>query len=236
MERYVGLVPAAGSGRRLGGELPKQYLEVGGSPLIAHAIRALLAEPRIDCVFVVLSNDDERFKRIEWGAATGRVVPLYCGGETRSISVYNGLVACADALDLNDWMLVHDAARPCLAPSDVARLIDAMTATEIGGLLAAPVADTLKQDDGDGRVARTVDRSSLWRALTPQMFRYGTLLQALGGGRAQDAAMTDEASAVERLGFHPRLIAGMSSNIKVTLQEDLALVAAWMQQTTNRLA
>ena len=236
MERYFGLVPAAGSGRRLGGELPKQYLNVGGAPLIVHAIRALLAEARIDSVFVVLGAEDSRFKQIDWGDVTQRVVPLYCGGETRTISVYNGLVACADVVDLDDWMLVHDAARPCLTPGDVARLMDAMTATEIGGLLAAPVADTLKEDNGDGRVARTIDRSSLWRALTPQMFRYGTLLQALGGGHAQNAAITDEASAVERLGFHPRLIAGMGTNIKVTLQEDLALVAAWMNQTTNPLA
>jgi 2-C-methyl-D-erythritol 4-phosphate cytidylyltransferase len=234
MERYFGLVPAAGSGRRLGGALRKQYLEVGGAPLIAHAIRALLADRRIDCVFVVLSADDERFKQIEWADDARRVVPLYCGGETRTISVYNGLVAAADAIDLDDWVLVHDAARPCLAPTDVANLIDAMSATEIGGLLASPVADTLKEDKGDGRVTRTVDRSSLWRALTPQMFRYGTLLHALGGGRAQDASITDEASAVERLGFHPRLIAGMSTNIKVTLPEDLALVAAWLNNQMNR--
>ncbi len=230
MARYYGLVPAAGFGRRYGGVLPKQYLEIAGSPLIAHAIRGLLADVRVERVFVVLSADDHYFSRISWSLEADRVVPLYCGGESRTTSVYNGLIGCADAIDLDDWVLVHDAARPCLAAADVGRLIDALADSAVGGLLAARVTDTLKSDDGDGHVARTIDRSSLWRALTPQMFRYGTLLQALGAGHALDSTITDEASAVERLGLHPRLVPGAGTNIKVTHPEDLMLVSAWMRQ------
>lgn len=229
MARYFGLVPAAGVGSRFGGELPKQYQDVAGTPLIAHSIAALLAEARIEAVFVVLSAHDERFARISWRADADRVVPLYCGGESRMTSVYNGLIGCADAIDLDDWVLVHDAVRPCLAAADLRRLIDAIDDAEVGGLLAVPVADTLKSDDGEGRVARTVERAALWRALTPQMFRYGTLLNALGAGRSQDPTITDEASAVERLGRRPRLIPGSGTNLKVTRPEDIAMVAAWLR-------
>lgn len=230
MARYYGLVPAAGFGRRFGSELPKQYLEIAGSPLIAHAIRGLLADTRVERIFVILSADDHHFGRIAWQLEADRVVPLYCGGESRTTSVYNGLIGCADAIHLDDWVLVHDAARPCLTAADVTRLIDALGDSAVGGLLAARLTDTLKIDDGDGRVARTVDRSSVWRALTPQMFRYGTLLHALGAGQALDTTITDEASAVERLGLHPLLVPGAGTNIKVTHPEDLTMVSAWMGQ------
>jgi len=229
MARYFGLVPAAGFGRRFGGELPKQYQAVAGAPIITHAIAALLADARVESVFVVLSADDDRFARITWGARADRIIPLYCGGETRMASVYNGLIGCADAIDLDDWLLVHDAVRPCLAATDLARLMESIDDEGVGGLLAARVADTLKHDDGEGRVGRTIERTALWRALTPQMFRYGTLLRALGEGRAQDPSITDEASAVERLGMRPLLVAGAGTNIKVTLPEDIEFVSAWLR-------
>ncbi len=234
MARYFGLVPAAGFGQRFGGELPKQYQTVAGAPIIAHAIGALLADARVESVFVVLSAGDDRFARIAWNADADRIIPLYCGGDTRMASVYNGLIGCAGAIDFDDWLLVHDAVRPCLAAVDLARLMDSIDDTEIGGLLAARVADTLKHDDGNRRVARTIERTALWRALTPQMFRYGTLLRALAGGHAQDSSITDEASAVERLGMHPRLVQGSGQNIKVTLPEDLAVVATWLHANATQ--
>jgi 2-C-methyl-D-erythritol 4-phosphate cytidylyltransferase len=220
--RLFGLIPAAGAGSRLGGEVPKQYLEVRGKPLLWHAATALAADPRIDTVFVVLATDDERWSRCDWRAFSERLAPLFCGGATRAASVFNGLVALQSTLDLDDWVLVHDAARPCLAAGDLARLIDTLQDDEVGGLLAAPLADTLKRSGADARVIATEPRERLWRAQTPQMFRYGTLLRAL----ASDREVTDESAAVERLGLRPRLVAGSGGNVKVTYPDDLALAEA----------
>jgi len=222
---YFALVPAAGAGSRFGAPRPKQYLDLAGRPLIAHAIAALLADPRIERVFVVLSPGDEEFGGIDFGALAGRIAPLYCGGVSRAASVANGLVAIGDVVDLDDWVLVHDAARPCVPAADVARLIDTLADDPVGGLLAVPVADTLKRAGADGHVDDTVDRGGLWRALTPQMFRYGTLMRAMGEGLMAGPVVTDEASAVERLGLRPRLIAGSAANLKVTLPEDLVVAA-----------
>jgi 2-C-methyl-D-erythritol 4-phosphate cytidylyltransferase len=184
-----------------------------------YAARALAGDARIDTVFVVLAAGDERFSRCDWSALGERVAPLFCGGPTRAVSVYNGLVALGSVLDLDDWVLVHDAARPCLAAADLARLIDALRDDEVGGLLAAPVADTLKRSDEAGRVLATESRERLWRAQTPQMFRYGALVCAL----ANAGEVTDESAAIESLGLRPRLVAGSSGNLKVTYADDLAL-------------
>jgi 2-C-methyl-D-erythritol 4-phosphate cytidylyltransferase len=220
--RLFCLIPAAGAGSRLGGEMPKQYLEVRGRPLLWHAVNALAAERRIDTVFVVLAAGDERWSCCDWRAFGERLAPLFCGGTTRAASVYNGLVALQSTLELDDWVLVHDAARPCLAASDLARLIDTLWSDEVGGLLAAPLADTLKRGDAEARVCATEPRERLWRAQTPQMFRYGTLLRAL----AQAGEVTDESAAVESLGLRPRLVAGSAGNMKVTYPDDLVLAAA----------
>jgi 2-C-methyl-D-erythritol 4-phosphate cytidylyltransferase len=223
--RRYGLIPAAGQGARLGGETPKQYLDLRGEPMLLHAVRALLATPLIEVAFVVLSPDDERYATHDWSAFGDRVAPLWCGGATRRDSVLNGLVAMANVVNPDDWVLVHDAARPCLARADVERLIDEVGDDDDGGILAAPLADTLKLADEAQRIASTEPRERLWLAQTPQMFRYGTLLRALGGA----GAATDEASAVEALGLRPKLVAGSVRNFKVTFAGDLAIAAALLE-------
>ena len=219
--RRYGLIPAAGQGARLGGETPKQYLDLRGEPMLAHAARALLTHPSIAVAFVVLSPDDERYATYDWKAFGDRIAPLWCGGPTRRDSVLNGLVAMANVVDPDDWVLVHDAARPCLARADVDRLILAVGEDENGGILAVPLADTLKRADDQQRIAATEPRERLWLAQTPQMFRHGTLLRALGGA----AVVTDEAAAVEALGLKPRLVPGSLRNLKVTYPEDVALAS-----------
>jgi 2-C-methyl-D-erythritol 4-phosphate cytidylyltransferase len=220
--RLFGLIPAAGSGARFGAAVPKQYVEIAGHPMLVHAVRALAAHPDIEVVFVVLAIDDQRFAKIDWTAFGSRVAPLYCGGPTRRASVHNGLIATADTIDPDDWVLVHDAARPCLDPEALARLIDTVAGDSVGGILAVPVADTLKRAGDDGRVAGTEPRAGLWQAQTPQMFRHGVLLQALGAA----GEVTDEAAAVESIGLAPRLVTGSTRNLKVTFPEEVAVAAA----------
>jgi 2-C-methyl-D-erythritol 4-phosphate cytidylyltransferase len=220
--RHFGLIPAAGQGARVGGETPKQYLDIRGEPMLAHAARALLAHPAIQVVFVVLSPDDERYAVHDWSGFGDRIAPLWCGGPTRRDSVLNGLVAMANVVDPDDWVLVHDAARPCLARDDVQRLVEAVGNDENGGILAVPLADTLKRADDNERIVATEPRERLWLAQTPQMFRHGTLLRALGGA----ASATDEASAAEALGLKPRLVPGSVRNLKVTYPGDVAIAAA----------
>jgi 2-C-methyl-D-erythritol 4-phosphate cytidylyltransferase len=221
--RYSALVPAAGSGSRIGGETPKQYLRVGDHPLLYYSLRQLAGHPLISQVFVVLAPSDTLFRMecgLEFGAA---VQPLYCGGETRAASVYNGLLAARDVMGGDDWVLVHDAARPCLTAAAIDRLITEVGDDEAGGLLAVPVADTLKRADGEPRVVSTERREGLWRAQTPQMFRYGFLIEALR--RCGPSAVTDESDAVERIGLKPKLVRGELRNLKVTYPEDVELAA-----------
>lgn len=207
----------------MGAAQPKQYLQLLGKPLIHHALSVLCAAPDIDKVFVVLSVDDQEWARHDWDPLGPKLVPLFCGGATRADSVLGGLRAIADEAGAGDWVLVHDAARPCLAPWHIDRLVRELANDEVGGLLAVPVADTLKRADGHGRVAATVARDGLWQAQTPQMFRYRLLIEALR--RADLNAATDEARAVEDLGAKPRLVMGSGRNIKVTWPDDLALAA-----------
>jgi 2-C-methyl-D-erythritol 4-phosphate cytidylyltransferase len=223
--RLFGLIPAAGQGARLGAAAPKQYLEIHGRPLLAHAAARLLAHPAIELAFVVLAPDDERFATLDWHGFGERLAPLWCGGATRRDSVANGLIAMANVVDPDDWVLVHDAARPCLPPADLERLVDAVREDPVGGLLAAPLADTLKRADDAGRVARTEPREGLWLAQTPQMFRHGTLLAAL----AAAGEVTDEAAAVEALGLQPLLVAASPSNLKVTYPADVAIAARLLE-------
>ena len=217
MSEFHALVPAAGFGARMGHELPKQYLPLAGQPLIFHALNTLCASPDITTVFVVLAPDDALFHSYDWSRFGDKLQPLFCGGETRAASVLNGLLA--SELEPDDWVLVHDAARPCLTQAHLAKLIAELRGDEVGGILAVPVADTLKRADADGRVLRTENREQLWQAQTPQMFRAGLLVQAL----RQCSQVTDEASAVEALGLRPRLVLGESGNFKVTYPQDLLL-------------
>jgi len=219
--RYFALIPAAGSGTRMGAGTPKQYAPLAGKPLLQHAVQLLCAHPRIEQVFVVLSPGDERFGACDWSACGDRISALFCGGETRAASVFNGLLAANDAIDGSDWVLVHDAARPCLRTGDVDRLIAEVGDSEVGGLLGVPVADTLKRANADREAVHTEAREHLWRAQTPQMFRYRVLIEALR--RADIAAVTDESSAVEQTGARPKLVPGSVTNLKVTYPEDLAL-------------
>jgi 2-C-methyl-D-erythritol 4-phosphate cytidylyltransferase len=221
MPRFLALIPAAGSGSRMAGSLPKQYLEIAGRPLLAHAIGRLAGHPLVEQVFVVLAPQDAHFARCDWRAFAGRMTPLYCGGATRAQSVFNGLLAASDAIEASDWILVHDAARPCLGRMELDRLLERLAGDPTGGLLAVPLADTLKRAGPDTAVSRTEPRDNLWLAQTPQMFRYRLLLEALRAARDADA--TDEARAIEGLGLKPRLVMGSARNIKVTYPEDLAL-------------
>ena len=209
----------------MGAAGPKQYTRLGGKPMLWHAVNALMVAP-VEAVFVVLAPGDEQFAREDWSAFGTRLEPLYCGGETRRDSVYNGVVAAMAAVDADDWMLVHDAARPCLPRADLERLVAECAGDAIGGILAIPCADTVKRvskdDAGAARIAATEDRSVLWLAQTPQMFRASLLAEALRHARGA----TDEASAVEQMGLKPRLVPGSRENLKVTYPEDVAIAEA----------
>ena len=219
------LIPAAGSGARFARGTPKQYARLAGHAMLWHAVRAVCV-PQVLAVFVVLAANDEQFAREDWSALGDKVQPLYCGGDTRRDSVLNGLAAVLGDVDADDWLLVHDAARPCLAAADLRRLIAEGEGEAIGAILALPVPDTVKRagedEAGVPRVAATEDRTRLWLAQTPQMFRAGLLLEAL----SQAPHTTDEASAVEALGLRPRLVLGSRGNLKVTYPEDLTIAEA----------
>jgi 2-C-methyl-D-erythritol 4-phosphate cytidylyltransferase len=221
MPRYFAIVPAAGSGSRFGAEQPKQYLSLLGRPLIHHTLAALVACPEIERVWVVLSPDDPYWHQYDWADLGAKLETVRCGGETRAESVSNGLRAAAMVANEEDWVLVHDAARPCLSAGMLAALFDELADDPVGGILAVPVADTIKRADADQRVAATEPRDALWQAQTPQMFRYGQLTEALQKCRA----VTDEASAIEALGLKPKLVRGDATNLKVTYPADLALAA-----------
>ena len=223
------LIPAAGAGTRLPGEIPKQYLPLAGRPMLWHSVKSVCVPP-IENVFVVLAPGDREFARHDWRAFEGRIEPLYCGGATRRDSVYNGMVAAMAVADADDWLLVHDAARPCLPARDFANLIAETREDSIGGILALPAAETVKKagkdEAGVQRIAATEDRSQLWLAQTPQMFRFGLLMEAL---KKAKAAVTDEAGAVEQMGLRPRLVTGSRENIKVTFAEDLKIAQAILE-------
>jgi len=222
--KFYALSPAAGSGSRMGGAIEKQYMDLNAVPMIAYAMMVLAREPRIEKLFIVLSPTDKRWNNYEWQGWEERIEVLRCGGATRAETVLNGLDAIAKVCDADDWVLVHDAARPCLPDEMLAKLLDEVADDPVGGLLAVPVADTLKRaaaDTGSGiRAEATVPRAGLWQAQTPQMFRHGKLTEAL---RAAGSDMTDEASAIEQLGLQPRLVESDSRNLKVTYPQDLEL-------------
>jgi len=230
MPDFYALIPAAGTGSRMGLDIPKQYQELVGKPLIHYAVDVLCTHVRLRQVFVVLAPQDGYFKRHDWSAYKGRLEPLYCGGATRAASVLNGLVAMADALEPDDWVLVHDAARPCLSALLIDRLLTEIGDDKVGGLLALPVADTLKRADPAQRVIGTTSRDDLWQAQTPQMFRYRLLVEALRNARP--GSVTDEASAIEQMGLRPRLVMGSSGNLKVTWPEDLLFSKICLKSNT----
>lgn len=221
MPRCYALVPCAGVGQRAGTAGPKQYQPVAGRPMVAHTLDALAAVPRIAATLVVLSPDDEQFEALLPGFSGERGWVERCGGATRAETVANGLDALRErGAQPQDWVLVHDAARCLVRPEWVERLIDECLDDEVGGLLALPLADTLKAQGRDTRVAATVDRTGKWAAQTPQMFRLGLLAPALAHA---GPGVTDESSAVEALGHEPKLVRGDWENFKLTWPGDFAL-------------
>jgi 2-C-methyl-D-erythritol 4-phosphate cytidylyltransferase len=218
------VIPAAGVGRRMGGELPKQYRSLCGRTILECTIEPFLLRTDITEVCVVHAHDDERIGNLRLHDSR---LKLTLGGDERASSVLAGLNALT--ADDNDWVLVHDAARPCLHRDDLSRLIDELQNDQVGGLLATPVTDTLKRSDDGHSVIATVSREGLWRALTPQMFRFGVLKRALVSAREQNVRVTDEASAVEALGLRPKLVIGRADNIKITVPEDLTLAEFILQ-------
>lgn len=222
------VIPAAGRGARFGGEIPKQYLEIGGRPLIAHALDALLAHPAIDGAVVALAADDALWPG--WTSLHGKPVLRCQGGGERADSVLAALRAIPQHIDGERLVLVHDAARPNLRAEDIGRLIEAAAQHADGALLAAPVRDTLKRADDRACVESTEPREGLWRALTPQAFRRGALIAALESARAGGVIVTDDAMAMERTGAKPKLVEGREDNLKVTTPADLALARYLLSQ------
>lgn len=213
---FVALIPAAGAGSRMGKVTPKQYLSIAGKPMLQHVVDTFCSAGLIDHVYVVVSAEDDYIEEL---TLPSHCSVLRCGGATRQASVTQGLLAIAETVGADDWVLVHDAARPGLTVALIEKLITAVRDDPVGGLLAVPVVDTIKQSDGDGRSQRTIARDLLWAAQTPQMFRHRVLLEAVQ--RADH--ITDEASAIEALGLQPKLVEGSARNFKVTLPEDVLL-------------
>lgn len=217
----VALIPAAGAGARMGAPTPKQFMPLLGRPMLWHTLQALHAVAEIAQVYVVLSPADEWWDSYDW-QVFDRLTVLRCGGTSRAESVLNGLMALQEAgVPESDWVLVHDAARPCIDPELVRNLIAELEDDGVGGLLAVPAADTLKRADDSNRIVETVPRDGIWQAQTPQMFHLGPLLSALTSGFGPD--ITDEASAMEKAGAAPLLVLGSPWNLKVTYAQDVQL-------------
>lgn len=225
--RYFALIPAAGVGARMSAGCPKQYMPLAGKPMLRHVLDTFAAAPAIAHTYAVVSAGDGYIADVLSGAdqLSGRISVLYNGGATRHQSVLNGLRAIEGQAGANDWILVHDAARPGLTVELIDKLARELRDDPVGGLLAVPVVDTLKRSDGERRAQATVSRERLWAAQTPQMFRYALLRRALE--EAED--VTDEAGAIEALGLRPKLVEGSPRNFKVTLPHDVALAELYLK-------
>jgi 2-C-methyl-D-erythritol 4-phosphate cytidylyltransferase len=225
---FWAIVPAAGQGRRFGGELPKQYVEVGGEPLVAHTLRALLSHPGVAGAVMVLAPDDSHWPG--WRDLLGKPVLRCVGGESRADSVLAGLAALPEHVRVDDFVLVHDAARPNVSATDLTALLERGRDDPVGAILAAPVRDTLKRAGDDGGIDHTEPRERLWRALTPQLFRRLQLTRALEAAREGGVVVTDESMAMERQGMRPLLVEGREDNLKITTAADLAYFAFLLSQ------
>jgi len=229
--KFWALVPAAGTGRRMSTDIPKQYLPLGEKMVLEHTLDALLACRQLAGVVVVISEGDIYWQGIQ-PRYRDQPVATTTGGSERCHSVLNGLQHLADRADVDDWVLVHDAARPCVRPSDIDALITTLSTSSDGGLLGVPVADTMKQVDADNNITATLAREHLWHAYTPQMFRIGMLQSALQHAIDNQLLVTDEASAMELAGYRPRMVQGQRDNIKITVPSDLELAAFYLQTRT----
>jgi 2-C-methyl-D-erythritol 4-phosphate cytidylyltransferase len=220
------IIPAAGSGSRMGADSPKQYLSLNGKPLIQHVIRVFEQASKISSINVILSLDDAYW--LGTNIASSKLQVHHCGGETRAETVLNGLNAIGAQVAPDDWILVHDAARPGLTDRLLSELLSILEEDSVGGLLALPLADTLKRADDKQCVSATVPRNDLWQAQTPQMFRYDMLKKALTEFKGTP---TDEAEAIEALGLKPKLVTGELRNLKVTYPQDLAVLTALLNSS-----
>lgn len=224
---YWIVVPAAGVGARMGASCPKQYLPLIGKTVIEHTLERLLALPNIAGIYLVLGVDDNYWNDLS--LAQNNRIHRVAGGAERCDSVLNALQQLQDIASPNDWVLVHDAARPCIHAQSILQLIEQVKNHPVGGILGVPVSDTLKQVN-NSIIDSTVDRRLLWQAQTPQMFRLGLLRDCLQRGLAEGKLITDESSALESYGYQPLMVQGRSDNIKITRPEDLAIAAMLLQQ------
>jgi len=226
--KYWGIVPAAGVGKRMQADRPKQYLKLNGVTVIEQTLTRLLQVEKLTAVVVAISKEDPYWSLLE--IATNSRILKASGGKERADSVLSALQSITELADEHDWILVHDAARPCITQQDVNLMINQLTDHPVGGILALASHDTLKEVNSEGSILDTVDRSKIWRALTPQMFRYGALKKALEDAAQKNWVVTDEASALELQGLQPKIIAGRSDNLKITRPEDLALAQFYLEQ------
>ncbi len=227
----VAIIPAGGSGARMGASLPKQYLEIDGVSVLEHTLRALSAVSRIEQIYLVVQADDLIAPRILDRAKLERVQLLSCAGSTRAQTVTQALAAIRQQVLRAAQVLVHDAARPCVSAKSIERLIEVASDSPDGALLATPIAETVKRSDRQGEYLETVPREGLWRAQTPQLFPYETLVHALSAS----PDVTDESQAIEALGLRPKLVQGEVRNLKITYPEDLALAAFFLRQSAPRI-
>ena len=226
--RYWVVVPAAGVGSRMGASIPKQYLRLHGKTVIEHTLSRLCTHPQVSGVVVAISAGDQHWQQLDLSNYMSLHVAE--GGAERCHSVLNGLQFLYGVASEEDWVLVHDAARPCIHHDDISQMIDILNNHPVGGLLGLPVADTMKRTGIEDDVLQTVDRNHLWRALTPQMFRLGQLSNALQAALDDQFLVTDDASAMEHIGMRPLMVEGRADNIKITRPDDLSLAEMYLAQ------
>jgi len=226
-QKFWVVIPAAGAGRRMGSDIPKQYLSLLGKPVIEWTLSCFLDHPQISGVVVAISDGDPYWAELD--LEHPKLVTA-TGGAERSNTVLNALIRLSDWADESDWVLVHDAARPCLSQADLNHLLDELKGHPIGGVLGTPISDTVKQTNSGGEVIDTPDRGQLWRAFTPQMFHLKPLIDALTSAAREGKAVTDDASAMELSGYRPRMVMGRADNIKITQSRDLQLAELYLKE------
>lgn len=223
------VIPAAGIGTRIGGDLPKQYCVINGKSILEYTLDAFLGIPGLKGIVIAIHKDDQHFAKLP--LANHSLIKTVVGGKERADSVLNALAFLENQCVECDWVLVHDAARPCVLSVDVIAMINNLSTSNIGGIMAVPVGDTIKVVSNQGEIVKTEDRRALWQAQTPQMFRLGILQKALLTAHEKNIIVTDEASAIELLGYTPRVFQGKRSNIKITLPEDLTMAESLLRQS-----
>lgn len=222
------IVPAAGTGMRMQADKPKQYLELEGKTVIEHTLQRLASHPKIKGIVVAIAKDDPWWPQLS--LEIDKPIHVAEGGASRADSVLNALTELDNIVDDDYWVLVHDAARPCLRHQDITCMLKTLSDHPVGGILGIPVNDTVKRTNSDQTITATVERQGLWRASTPQMFRLQALKQALQTAKKQQLTVTDEASAMELVGLQPMIVEGHLDNIKITVPQDLALASLFLQQ------